>query len=479
MDYTRANMFHFRMGPFYGDAQHEIDWSAYGGPYAGGPGSDWNPAFWDKYRELLTYARNHSANVEVNVVDTWYCKHAQWGDQEMPWPAADIDACGRRPSPEQENYIRKVVSEAKDAPHVIWITDNEGGEIQGTTRAWYEWVHSVIRDEEAKSGGAARLIGTNNTDFCDGPFDYCATHDNAPLTAPLAGKHTENNERNGSPQNPPALEHSRFCQARAAGLHYWFWRAEMTDAQMAEAIQLFQAGCGEVVGCFPPWENDPLWQTPPAGPAGAVMRPAVDAAKVVVGEHCGTDHAGSLATLGLLGAELRAQGYCAGRSADSVFILAPDGKWEEYHSVTFATGCWSQDPAQSPKHRWTYLGTPPPPACSNPDPIPVSTWGLKEHTKGPNRTIVDSTPLVGPDAAYCAAIGFTDGRSMCPVRPEGDPSRPACEAQVVGSPRWTGPGEVSPENIYQYWVAPRGTLGTVTVCTQVEPVVCKSLEVTP
>ena len=481
MDYAGANLYHFRMGPFYGDAQHEIDWAEYGGPYAGGPGSDWNPAFWDKYGELLAYARSHGANVEVNVIDTWYCKHAQWGDQEMPWPAADIEACGRRSSPEQEKYIRKVVSEAKYFQNVIWITDNEGGEIQGTTRDWYEWVHSIIRDEERKSGGAVRLIGTNNTDFCDGPFDYCATHDNAPLTAPIAGKHTENNERNGQPQSSPEQEHSRFCQARANGLHYWFWRAEMTDAQMAETIRLFRGGCGEVVGCFPPGENDPLWQTPPAGPAGSAMRSAVDAAKAAVGEHCGTDHAGSLATLDLLGAELRTQGHCAGRLADSVSILAPDGKWEEFHAVTFASGCWSQDPAQLPKHRWTYLGQnpTPAPACGSPTPPTVSRFNVKEHTKGPNRTVIDSTPIVGPDAAYCAAIGFTDGRALCPVRVEGAADRVACEALSVGAPVWSGPGQQSAENPYQYIVAPRGVTGTATVCASAAPAVCGQVEVTP
>ena len=113
MNYTQerggANMFHFRMGPFYGDADHEAEWAAIGGPYLGGPGSDWNPSFWDKYRALLSHAQKIGSNVEVNVIDTWYCKHAQWGDQQIPWPAEDIEACGRQSSQEQEKYIRKVV----------------------------------------------------------------------------------------------------------------------------------------------------------------------------------------------------------------------------------------------------------------------------------------------------------------------------------------------------------------------------------
>jgi len=254
MDYTHArgaNMYHFRMGPFYGDHDHEGEWALIGGPYAGGPGSDWNPAFWDRYRELLAHARKIGANVEVVVIDTWVCKHAQWGGLTMPWPTEDVEACGRRPSPGQERYIRKVVSEAKDAPHVVWITDNEGGEIQGTRREWYEWVASIVRDEEQKSGGATRLIGTNNTDFCvSAAFDYCATHDRSPLTAPLAGKHTENNERNPSLATPEQ-EHAAFCGAQAKGLHWWLWRDDMSNDDFERMLTLFGQGCTPSPTTFP------------------------------------------------------------------------------------------------------------------------------------------------------------------------------------------------------------------------------------
>jgi hypothetical protein len=57
---------------------------------------------------------------------------------------------------------------------------------------------------------------------------------------------------------------------------------------------------------------------------------------------------------------------------------------------------------------------------------------------GAGRLILDSTPLVGPNADYCRQIGFTDGRQFCPVRPEGHPERFACEAGIVGQARDTG-----------------------------------------
>jgi hypothetical protein len=93
--------------------------------------------------------------------------------------------------------------------------------------------------------------------------------------------------------------------------------------------------------------------------------------------------------------------------------------------------------------------TPPPDAggCGDPLPPPIFRMGAKIHIKGPNKYTLDSTPLVH-DAAYCAKIGFTDGRLDCPVRQEGAPDRFACETYAVGyaedthrpGPTWTRNG---------------------------------------
>ena len=76
--------------------------------------------------------------------------------------------------------------------------------------------------------------------------------------------------------------------------------------------------------------------------------------------------------------------------------------------------------------------------CGQPLPPAISTINVKVHLRGTDNWILDSTPLVGPDAAYCQAIGFTDGRSTCPVRPEGNPQRGACELYAVGRAKDTG-----------------------------------------
>ena len=60
------------------------------------------------------------------------------------------------------------------------------------------------------------------------------------------------------------------------------------------------------------------------------------------------------------------------------------------------------------------------------------------HLKSVEFYTLDSTPIVGPDVAYCAAIGYTDGRSLCPVRTESAPDRKACENWRVGKAKDTG-----------------------------------------
>jgi hypothetical protein len=77
-------------------------------------------------------------------------------------------------------------------------------------------------------------------------------------------------------------------------------------------------------------------------------------------------------------------------------------------------------------------------ACGEPFPPPVSRINVKVHGRQDGRTILDSTPLVGPDVVYCRSVGFDDGRSYCPVRPEGHPERQACEAARVGRAADTG-----------------------------------------
>ncbi len=86
--------------------------------------------------------------------------------------------------------------------------------------------------------------------------------------------------------------------------------------------------------------------------------------------------------------------------------------------------------------------------CGPPVPPPVTRISVKVYSTGGGHVTLDSTPLVGPDLAYCREIGYTDGRSFCPVRPDGHPERLACEAARIGrasdtgriGPTWTANG---------------------------------------
>ena len=91
--------------------------------------------------------------------------------------------------------------------------------------------------------------------------------------------------------------------------------------------------------------------------------------------------------------------------------------------------------------------------CGSPLPPALTSINVKIHQRGSDAWLLDSTPLVGPDASYCAKIGFTDGRSVCPVRQEGNAEREACELYVVG--RATDTGRPGPT-----WSSPSGAYCT-------------------
>lgn len=95
-------------------------------------------------------------------------------------------------------------------------------------------------------------------------------------------------------------------------------------------------------------------------------------------------------------------------------------------------------PPPTPPPDPTPTPTPGSGSCGAPNPGPLSKIDAKIHIRGPNRYILDTTPLVGPDAAYCKLIGFTDGRRYCPPRVEGHPERPLCDGMLMGRAKDTG-----------------------------------------
>ncbi len=170
---------------------------------------------------------------------------------------------------------------------------------------------------------------------------------------------------------------------------------------------------------------------------------------------------------------LTAAGFCAQRDPDDynyeVIQVKNENDFSESYDVLSGAGYMRRSgiyrdtctPASFPVDR----GDAPPPGsgCGKPYPPPITRFRVKVHIPG-EIDMLDSTALVGPDPAYCALIGYGDGRSNCPVRIEGSPERTACETWAVGYATDTGrPGPT--------WTRqPDGTLctGTASGCANHE-----------
>lgn len=275
------------------------------------------------------------------------------------------------------------------------------------------------------------------------------------------------------------------------------------------------------------------WSGP--GPVTASAGPLINRAmSTITGCQVGTDcphgegpgEVGAQRWMARVIGELRRMGLCAGQHVDGAtdeiaVSTRCEGPYEGYHVANYGGGkvVWSPNAARP---TWTPIAgcspqppvppTPIPPtptpgptptpepspgACPSPTPGPLGRWEAKVHNRGPNWITLDSTPLVGPDAEFCKAIGFTDGRRYCPPRAECPNSgtaaeKAACQATigacnelVVGEPAnypmwfWNGQrvprtgetgfpgieGVQHDENPYHLLVRP-GLHGTADVCSK-------------
>ncbi|MBL8922567.1 MAG: hypothetical protein JNJ54_27190 [Myxococcaceae bacterium] len=131
--------------------------------------------------------------------------------------------------------------------------------------------------------------------------------------------------------------------------------------------------------------------------------------------------------------------------------------------------------------------------CLAPAPPRLDQMAAVVHIRGPTRITLDSTPKVC-DRTYCSRIGFTDGRSCCPPRPEGHPDVEPCNEAIVGrardtgrvGPTWTfngercgpqGPGNCDNHPTNQFLLFVYGP-GRARACGNLNGV-CGEVEVTP
>lgn len=111
-----------------------------------------------------------------------------------------------------------------------------------------------------------------------------------------------------------------------------------------------------------------------------------------------------------------------------------DGSYIQKNPAAYDRAC---QPAAFPLPRNPDV-PPPDQGCFQPYPPQISRFGIKVQLQGNQTKTLDSTPQVTSNGAYCAAIGYTDGRTFCPLRPEGTAQRVPCEGWRVGLAKDTG-----------------------------------------
>jgi hypothetical protein len=261
----KVNFLHARLGPFLTTTPNgETDWAATGGGYVESNGkadlSQFNAKFWTRLRALVAYARAAGMNVEIDVADGWAVKHCLWGDipgysaWDSAFNAQGTDACtgaGSGPVVAQsihDAWIRKVVLETGSFDNVIYQDGNEIGLVAGYATAWSTSMEAIVRDEESKHGYGRHLFGTNSGSAAtmqDAAIDYGELHQDLPAASPAAcaGKPCLVNEYNPNPALDAPTLHQRYCDARAAGTYFWYWRHDQAQGVMDATLDLIAAGC--------------------------------------------------------------------------------------------------------------------------------------------------------------------------------------------------------------------------------------------
>ncbi len=157
-------------------------------------------------------------------------------------------------------------------------------------------------------------------------------------------------------------------------------------------------------------------------------------------------------------ANLRRFGLCAERDPDSLnmtrVLVKDTNEYSETFEVLSDKGFIRRgyqayketcNPASFPIDRSQEDVPPAGSGCGKPYPPPIAYLNCKVHLRAVEYYTLDSTPIVGPDAGYCATVGFTDGREWCAVRNSNWDDRAACENWRVGratdtrrpGPTWT------------------------------------------
>ncbi len=253
VDYTvakGANAFHLRIGPYVRDDRWPNGLQYQMGPYVNDDvAQGFNQAWWDRALAEVRYAESKGANVEVDLIDGWQCRHAIFGDVKSPWTRPDLVSCANTITPTHGAWLRKAVETFGCEAGVIWQDGNEIGvtsDDQGAYKPqWTFAMRDLVRQYEQEVGcGVVHMFGTNSgneTTEKDPRIDYSSTHNSGLVRGPHFGKFRQCNEHN--PPFSPEGERMAYCAARNGGQAWWYWRGAQTQADMEKTLSLFSQSC--------------------------------------------------------------------------------------------------------------------------------------------------------------------------------------------------------------------------------------------
>lgn len=239
IDYCQAkgssNAFHVRPGPFL---SVDEPLSEAGGSYAEVNGkadlTKLNQAFLSNLEARITYAGNHHAWVEVDLIDTWRLKgQCEWSPWNQARNIQGEDHCGIKPGDAvAQSWLKSIVQTTSRFGNVIYQIGNESSGVEGKTqnlKTWEKWVYDTVRQYE---GGVDHLIGTNSGfDEIESSFpDYIEHHDL--VYSPLYDRPTSINEINPAPTSYLA----EWCRMHQGGTYLWVWRAGLSQADWDKAL---------------------------------------------------------------------------------------------------------------------------------------------------------------------------------------------------------------------------------------------------
>lgn len=128
-------------------------------PFRNGDLTQWNPAYFERWRDFVSYAGSKGIVVEVTLFTSYYNdKHWKISPTYSPDIRSDEVLALKHPAQTslQERFVRKLVAELKDFDNVYYEICNEPY-FHGVTDAWQRHIAAIV----AEADGGRHMISQN------------------------------------------------------------------------------------------------------------------------------------------------------------------------------------------------------------------------------------------------------------------------------------------------------------------------------